>query len=105
MAKSKETTNKEVAVKTGKRVIIAPRITEKAARLSEGNAFTFNVAVDATKEEIKKAVAVLYGKTPVKVAVATRKQQMVFRRGRIGKEGAYKKAVVYLKKGETIDFI
>lgn len=104
MAKEKET-KKEIAVKTGKRVIITPRITEKAARLSEGNAFTFNVAVDASKEDIKNAVFVLYGKKPVKVSVVNQKQRTVFKRGRVGHEGAYKKATVFLKKGETIDFI
>lgn len=104
MAKEKET-KKETAVKTGKRVLLSPRITEKAARLSETHAFTFNVAIDATKEQIKNAVEVLYGKKPVKVSVVVQKQRTVFKRGRVGHEGAYKKATVFLKKGETIEFI
>lgn len=102
---AKITDTKKDRIKAEKKVILAPRVTEKAARLSEGSAFTFNVAIDATKEQIKKAVEVLYGKKPVKVTVIKQKQRLVFKRGRIGKEGAYKKATVYLTKGETIEFI
>lgn len=102
---AKTTDTKKDNIKSGKKVLLGPRVTEKAARLSEGSAFTFNVALDATKEEIKKAVEVLYGKKPRSVTIIKQKQRLVFKRGRIGKEGAYKKATVYLKKGETIEFI
>lgn len=102
MATKKSSSPKNVSARP---VVIAPRITEKAARLSEGNAYTFNVAVDATKLEIKRAIEVLYKKSPIKVAVSNKGKEYVFRRGRLGTKNAYKKAVVYLKRGETIDFI
>jgi large subunit ribosomal protein L23 len=59
---------------------------------------------EANKNEIKKAIKMLYGVTPVKVSVTQIQDKVVMRRGIIGKKSGGKKAVVYLKKGEKITF-
>jgi ribosomal protein L23 len=46
----------------------------------------------------------LYGVTPTKIAITQIKEKIVFRRGKTGVRSGGKKAVVYLKKGETISF-
>jgi large subunit ribosomal protein L23 len=95
-------TTKENTVKT--LVLRGPRLTEKATRVSENNVYTFNVDPSATKPEIKKAIISLYGVTPVKIAISNRAPQTIFVRGKIGKTSGRKKAMVYLKKGDTIEF-
>ena len=86
-------------------IVTSPRITEKAANLSGGNVYTFNVATKATKPEIKKAIEDLYGVSPVKVTTSTIKYKPVRRQGILGKKGGGKKAMVFLKKGESIEIM
>lgn len=83
-------------------VLIAPRITEKAARASEKGAYVFDVAVGATKSEIAKAFFKKYNKKPVKVTTVIARQRYDFVRGKLRTVRASKKATVFLKKGETI---
>lgn len=87
------------------RVIVSPRITEKAAHLAGANAYTFNVLRDATKREIAQAVKAIYGVTPKKVTTAAIAQKPIVRAGRLGETKVGKKAVVFLAKGETIEFV
>lgn len=108
--KPKSKTKKEVEVKKGDKVashplIIGPRITEKSAFGSEKGIYTFNVLPTANKNEIKKAIKLLYNVTPVKVSVTQITSKVVMRRGVIGVKSAGKKAVVYLKKGDKIAFV
>lgn len=81
----------------------APRVTEKAARLTIGNAYVFIVSTKATKPEIKKAFIAQYKKTPIKIGITTIRAKQVIVRGRKGMLAGGKKAIIYLKKGETID--
>ncbi len=98
MAK-KETTYNEVL----DWVIEKPRITEKAAYATEYNIYVFDVAPAANKIQIKKAIERTYGIIPVKVNIIRNKARRVVVRGRLGKTKATKKALVFVKKGETID--
>jgi len=88
-------------------IIIAPRITEKGAYLSEKGAYVFNVGMSANKFEIAHAIQTLYKVVPRKVTIVTVPQKRVMTRGtnRVGKTAQGKKAYVYLKKGETIEII
>lgn len=81
------------------------RITEKAARAAQRNAYTFNVATNANKTEIKKAIKMLYGVTPLRVTTTQITEKIVLIRGKMGKKQGGKKAVVYLKKGDKIEFV
>ncbi len=84
-------------------IIRRPVITEKAMKSSEHNQVVFQVALDATKPEIKKAVESVFG---VKVkSVNTLRQmgkQKLFR-GRKGVRSEVKKAIVTLAEGQSID--
>jgi len=84
-------------------IILSPVITEKATMASEHNQVTFRVADDATKPEIKQAIEKLFD---VKVtAVNTLRQVGKVKRfrGKLGKRGDYKKAIVSLAAGHSID--
>lgn len=86
-------------------VIVQPRITEKASFRTGGNVYTFEVAKDATKEKIKKAVKLIYKVTPESVNVAPIPSKRTFSRGKRGVKKGGKKAYVYLKAGDTIELI
>lgn len=84
-------------------IIRRPVITEKAMKGSEHNQVVFEVSLDATKPQIKKAVETVFG---VKVeSVNTLRQmgkQKLFR-GRKGVRSETKKAIITLAEGQTID--
>ena len=81
------------------------RITEKASNLTAQNVYVFNVAVSANKKEIEKAIFSLYKVKPVKINVLSVPHKNVISRGKKGVRGGGKKAVVYLKKEDKIEFI
>jgi large subunit ribosomal protein L23 len=86
-------------------IVISPRITEKGSYLSTQGAYVFNVAKDANKMEIARAIHSLYKVMPRKVTVVTVPTKKVFTRGtnKFGTTAKGRKAYVYLKKGETIE--
>ena len=84
-------------------LIRSPVVTEKSTLGSQHNQVTFRVPLDATKPEIKAAVERLFD---VKVsAVNTLRQRGKVKRfrGRIGRKSDYKKAIVSLAEGHSID--
>ena len=84
-------------------LISAPMVTEKSTLGSEHNQVTFKVPLDATKPEIKLAVEQLF-KVKVKAVNTLRQKGKVKRfRGKIGKRSDFKKAIVSLAEGESID--
>ncbi len=87
-------------------VLIRPIITEKATNQKEqGNQVVFLVAKDANKIEIKNAVEKIFNKKVLAVQTMNRKGKYK-RQGRyIGKRPDYKRAIVRLYPGETIEFI
>lgn len=86
-------------------VLIRPRVTEKAAVLTDSNVYAFIVSPDATKNEIRKAVEAVYKKTPERIAIVHARAKKVVRRTGAGRKPGFKKAYVYLKKGETINVL
>jgi len=84
-------------------VILSPVITEKATMGSEHNQVTFRVPLDASKPAIRAAVEHLF-KVKVKAVNTIRQQGKSKRfRGIVGRRPDYKKAVVTLEEGNTID--
>jgi large subunit ribosomal protein L23 len=84
-------------------VLLAPVITEKSTRGSEHNQITFKVRLDATKPEIKVAVEKLF-KVKVTGVNTVRQNGKIKRfRGLVGKRDDFKKAIVTLAEGQTID--
>ena len=84
-------------------IILAPVITEKSIALREQNVYTFKVVKNATKDEIKHAVEEAFKVTVTKVNTLNTKSK----RRRVGRyEGVtktYKKAIVTLADGSSID--
>lgn len=96
------------------KIIVKPILTEKMAILEEReNKFAFLVFPDANKSEIKKAVEAKFDVKVVKVATMNRQgkhKQMTVRSGgrtirTTGKRSDYKKAVITLESGSTIDLL
>lgn len=87
-------------------IIIKPRITEKSGLQAENlGVYTFEVTAKANKKNIAKAVKEIYKVTPVKVNITNLPPKVVFTRGKTGRKSGVKKAVVYLKKGDKIEFV
>lgn len=85
-------------------VLAKPVLSEKAARLgSEENVYTFTVDQRANKTQIKKAVQAYHKVTPAKVNIIVSNPAAKTFRGRRGKTAGSKKAMVFLKKGDTIN--
>lgn len=84
-------------------VIRSPVITEKATMLSEQNQVVFNVARQATKPEIKKAVETLFSVKVKAVNTLLRKGKEKRFRGVKGRQSDVKKAIVTLEEGHAID--
>lgn len=86
--------------------IIRPRITEKSGTLGESlNIYTFEVSKNSTKHSIANEIKTLYKVTPSKVSIINLPARKVFVRGKKGTQSSVKKAMVYLKKGDKIDFV
>ncbi|WP_420419555.1 50S ribosomal protein L23 [Pacificispira sp.] len=84
-------------------VIVAPVITEKATLAGEHNAVVFKVAKDASKPEIKAAVEKIFDVKVKAVNTSVVKGKTKRFRGRVGVRSDWKKAVVSLEEGHSID--
>ena len=84
-------------------VIRKPIITEKSTMASEHGAVVFEVAIAATKPEIKEAVEGLFGVKVKAVNTTITKGKVKRFRGQLGKRKNTKKAYVTLEEGNTID--
>lgn len=95
---------KETSFVSGE-ILKNPRITEKAAYASDKNVYTFDVSPRSTKVEVLKAVKDIYKVTPVKVNIVAVPTKKVYRKNSVGVKGGGKKAYVFLKKGDKIEFV
>ena len=83
--------------------IIAPVITEKSTMASEHGKVVFRVAPKATKPEIKAAVEALFNVKVTSVNTLNRAGKAKRFRGIAGRQAGYKKAIVTLAEGQSID--
>jgi len=84
-------------------VIVAPHITEKATLLSEHNAVVFKVASGASKPQIKAAIEAIYNVKVSAVNTLTQKGKTKRWKGKPYRRSDFKKAVVTLAAGQSID--
>ncbi len=84
-------------------VILAPVVTEKSTQGSEHNQVTFRVPRGATKPEIKAGVEALFGVKVTKVNTINMRGKVKRFKGRLGKRADYKKAIITLAEGDSID--
>ncbi|MBI2411481.1 MAG: 50S ribosomal protein L23 [Candidatus Kerfeldbacteria bacterium] len=103
----KEKAPKAKVAKSGKQlvarpeqVMLKPLITEKATL---HGVYIFQTHINANKQEVKKAIQQIYGVTPVSVRIMNVAGKAVRWNNREGKRKDWKKAVVRLKAGETIN--
>lgn len=84
-------------------VIIHPYITEKTAVLADEGQYTFVVSMDANKIQVKQAVKKMYGVDPKSVNTQIVRGKVVRFGREFGKRNNWKKAVVSLKEGDSIE--
>jgi|TARA_B110000467_G_C17943718_1_gene276253 large subunit ribosomal protein L23 len=80
-----------------------PIITEKATILSEHYKTVFKVHKSANKKTIKKNIEKLFKVKVVKVNIINTKTKVKLKQGKLSTKSGYKKAIITLKKGQTID--
>ena len=83
--------------------IISPNVTEKATSLSEYNKIVFKVHKGANKNSIKKSIEKIFKVKVVKINTINLKGKTKLVRGKKSTRPGYKKAIVTLKKGQSID--
>lgn len=85
-------------------VFLSPHITEKTATMADGNnVYAFRVNSRANKIIAEKAFRELYGFNPIKVRILNMPSKKRIVRGRVGTKSGFKKALIYLKKGDKIE--
>ncbi|MBX4189150.1 50S ribosomal protein L23 [Candidatus Parcubacteria bacterium] len=87
-----------------KSALKSPRITEKAALAAESKGmYAFNITPEATKKSVAASIKEKYKVTPLRVHLLAVPDKQVFR-GKRGVRRGGRKAYVYLKKGDKIEF-
>ncbi len=83
--------------------IISPNITEKATSLSEFNKLVFKVNKNVTKNSIKRSVEKIFKVNVIKINTINLKRKKKLVQGKKSFKPGYKKAIITLKKGQSID--
>ena len=83
--------------------ILAPFVTEKSTNLSEQNKIVFKVPSRANKKNLKNNIEKICKVNVTKINIINKKNKTKFTRGRKVKVSGFKKAIVTLKKGQSID--
>ena len=83
--------------------ILSPLVTEKSTNLSEQNKIVFKVPTKATKENLKKNIEKIFKVNVTKVNIINKKSRIKLTRGRKVKVSGFKKAIITLKKGQSLD--
>ena len=83
--------------------ILSPVVTEKSTNMSEQNKIVFKVPNSSNKEIIKKNIEKIFKVNVTKVNIINKQSRNKISRGRKVKVKGYKKAIITLKKGQTID--
>ena len=83
--------------------ILTPVVTEKSTNLSELNKIIFKVPNGANKKNLKKNIEKIFKVNVTKVNIINKQSRNKISRGRKIKVKGYKKAIITLKKGQTID--
>ena len=83
--------------------IVSPAVTEKATSLSELNKMVFKVHKGASKKSIKKSIEKIFKVNVIKINTINLKGKTKLVKGKKSSRPGYKKAIVTLKKGQSID--
>tara|TARA_B100001741_G_scaffold265889_1_gene231450 strand:+ start:44 stop:337 length:294 start_codon:yes stop_codon:yes gene_type:complete len=83
--------------------ILSPIVTEKSTSLSEQNKVVFKVPNSSNKLILKKNIEKIFKVNVTKINIIKKQSKNKFTRGRKVKIKGYKKAIITLKKGQSID--
>ena len=83
--------------------ILSPLVTEKSTNLSEQNKIVFRVPNNANKKNLKINIEKIFKVNVTKINMINKKSRIRLTRGRKVKVSGFKKAIVTLKKGQSID--
>ena len=83
--------------------VLSPVITEKSTNLSEQNKVIFKVPGSANKLTLKKSIEKIFKVNVIKINIINKKTRTKQTRGKQVKKKGYKKAIITLKKGQSID--
>ena len=83
--------------------ILSPLVTEKSTNLSEQNKIVFKVPSKANKKNIKSNIEKIFKVNVTKVNIINKQNRAKLTRGRKVKVSGFKKAIITLKKGQSID--
>ncbi len=83
--------------------IISPIVTEKSTNMSEYNKVVFKVPHSSNKKTIKKNIEKIFKVNVTKINIVIKQSRIKLTRGRKVKVQGYKKAIITLKKGQSID--
>jgi large subunit ribosomal protein L23 len=83
--------------------ILSPMVTEKSTNLSEQNKIVFKVPSNSNKKNLKNNIEKIFKVNVTKINIINRKNRIKLARGKKVKVAGFKKAIITLKKGQSID--
>ena len=83
--------------------ILSPLLTEKSTNLSEQNKIVFKVHKNANKQNLKNNIEKIFKVNVTKINIINKQNRTKLTRGKKVKVSGFKKAIITLKKGQTID--
>tara|TARA_B100000900_G_C20019336_1_gene489188 strand:- start:52 stop:345 length:294 start_codon:yes stop_codon:yes gene_type:complete len=83
--------------------ILSPLVTEKSTNLSEQNKVVFKVPSSANKKNLKTNIEKIFKVNVTKINIINKQNKTKLTRGRKVKVSGFKKAIITLKKGQSID--
>jgi len=83
--------------------ILSPVVTEKSTNLSEQNKIVFKVPDGSNKLSLKKSIEKIFKVNVTKINIVIKQSRKKLTRGKKVKVKGYKKAIITLKKGQSID--
>tara|TARA_B100000900_G_scaffold352677_1_gene320462 strand:+ start:89 stop:382 length:294 start_codon:yes stop_codon:yes gene_type:complete len=83
--------------------VLFPLVTEKSTNLSEHNKIVFKVPTGANKKNLKKNIEKIFKVNVTKINIINKQNRTKLSRGKKVKVSGFKKAIITLKKGQSID--
>ena len=83
--------------------ILSPMVTEKSTNLSEQNKIVFKVPSGANKTNLKKNIEKIFKVSVTKINIINKQNRTKMSKGKKIKVSGFKKAIITLKKGQSID--
>ena len=83
--------------------ILSPLVTEKTTNFSEQNKVVFKVPASANKKNLKKNIEKIFKVNVTKINIINKQNRTKLTRGQKVKVSGFKKAIITLKKGQSID--